>query len=545
MGLLISIRRSLLVLLLALNLPAQAGDWVYAVVEDDTLWNLSVRHLKHTGYWQRLQRINQIENPDLLKPGTQLRIPMEWLAINPAVAQVEALTGQATLTTDGGETTTPLKKGDEIGLGARIQTGEASSLAVRFADGSLVSVFERSIVDFDHLSAYGDNAMIDTRLRLQQGRVDTRAQKAQGPGSRFEIETPAAISAVRGTRYRTSHSTERDASTVEVLEGGVGVTGANTTRSVGAAFGLAAQPERPPDPPRPLLAAPSVDPIPRRIDQLNRALTWAAIGGAVAYRVTIADTADFTTVRWQRLASTARVALPDLANGRYFVQVRAVDPEGIEGLDTVEPIHIATHPIPPLPIAPTDAAVLRGAIPELRWTASAEAASYRLQLSDRPDFTTLLIDRSGLTDTRLRPESIDAPGEYYWRIASSDANGGPGPFGATRQLTLRPIPAAMEAKFQSEDETLVATWPAGQGGQRFQVQVADDPDFNNLVSDIEIAESRLPLEPTPGQVRYLRIRVIEPDGYLGPWGGTQQLDPPPDDSWWMVVLPGLLGLLFL
>lgn len=539
-------RGGLFLLLLVLNLSTQARDWIYTIVEGDNLWNLSEQHLKHTGYWQRLQQLNQIENPKHLQAGTQLRVPMAWLAIHPAVAHVAAINGQAVVIASGGQASSPLSKGDEITLGARIETGADASVAVRFADGSLITIHEHGVVDFDHLSAYGDNAMVDTRLRLQKGRVDSRAEKAKGPGSRFEIETPAAISAVRGTRYRTAHSTERRTSTVEVLDGGVGVTGAGIKRRVGAAFGVAVRPERPPSPPKPLLKAPRFDAFPDRIEQRSWPVIWQPIDGAMSYRAVVADSIDFTVIRWERLAPTARIALPDLADGRYFLQVRAIDAQGIEGLDAVVPIYFDTYPQPPVPTVPREAAVLRGGMPELRWTTSVEATSYRLQLSGEVDFSAPLIDRSGVTETKFRAEDIDTPGEYRWRVASIDASGEQGPFGGIRRFTLEAIPEKIQPDVNAqEDNALVASWPAGKAGQRFQVQIAEDIQFMSLQVDTELDESSLTLEPTAGQVRYLRIRVIEPDGYLGPWGATQRLDPPPDNSWWPIPLAALFGLLLL
>jgi len=46
-------------------------------------------------------------------------------------------------------------------------------------------------------------------------------------------------------------------------------------------------------------------------------------------------------------------------------------------------------------------------------------------------------------------------------------------------------------------------------------------------------------------VRYLRVRSIEPDGYLGPWGTVQRIDPPPDPTAWMVPILGVLGIILL
>ena len=81
-------------------------------------------------------------------------------------------------------------------------------------------LFKNTIVAFDHLSSYGKTGMVDTRIRVIQGKVETNAQKNKGPGSRLDISTPSAISSVRGTVYRVSNTGE-NISTVEVIEGSV------------------------------------------------------------------------------------------------------------------------------------------------------------------------------------------------------------------------------------------------------------------------------------------------------------------------------------
>ena len=77
------------------------------------------------------------------------------------------------------------------------------------------------------------------------------------------------------------------------------------------------------------------------------------------------------------------------------------------------------------------------------------------------------------------------------------------------------------------------------------MQVAADAAFTDLELDRVIAEPRIDLGPVSGQVRFLRVRAIEPDGYLGPWGAVQRIDPPPDPTRWLIPALGVLGILLL
>jgi hypothetical protein len=75
--------------------------------------------------------------------------------------------------------------------------------------------------------------------------------------------------------------------------------------------------------------------------------------------------------------------------------------------------------------------------------------------------------------------------------------------------------------------------------------MALDDKFRDLQFDRTVTEPSVAFEPTPGQVRYLRVRAIEADGYRGPWGAVQLIDPPEDPTVWIVPALGILGILLL
>jgi hypothetical protein len=425
-----------------------------------------------------------------------------------------------------------------------LHTGDNASASIEFADGSVVNVRQQTDLVFDHLSAYSDTGMVDTRLRLGNGRVDIQARPAAGPGSRFEIRTPSAVSAVRGTQYRTASQDTENATWVEVLEGKVAATGSDKTALVPAAYGTRVLQGEPPLPPRPLLQAPQLHAIPTKIEQIGWPLTWEPISGAARYHTEISSQADFSLLLWERYSGGPRTPLPDLADGSYYVRVRAIDDLGIEGLDREQRIEIDARPQPPVPLSPRDDGVTRSPAPKLSWSDSSEAQSYHLQLATDPAFTRLQLDRNRLTATSLPTPALPL-GKYYWRLASISASGEQGPFGPPRAFEIKPVPEKPEPSIDGDEEKVVATWQAGAEGQTYQVQVAQDPGFKTLLYDESIEQPSLELPQVKGMLRYLRVRIVEPDGYLGPWGAVQKIDPLPDWSWVYVFLGSLLGILLL
>ncbi len=103
----------------------------------------------------------------------------------------------------------------------------------------------------------------------------------------------------------------------------------------------------------------------------------------------------------------------------------------------------------------------------------------------------------------------------------------------------------MDAIVAGDEGHLVASWGKSEPGQRYQVQLAYDPGFSDIEIDRTSENTSLEFAQLSGQVRYLRVRIIEPDGYLGPWGTVQRIDPPEDASAWIVPLLGILGVLVL
>ena len=508
--------RAIALLLLALlSSPATASDWVYTVVDGDNLWDLSEKYLDNQLRFEQVRKLNNIEFPKRMRPGTRLRIPMKWIRSNPVPAKIGAVQGQVELTRADGAQETAVAPGMAIRLGDVLKTGEDSSATFIFADGTTLTLRSASEIRFDHLSAHGKTGMVDSRLHLIDGRLDTRVKPAVGPGSRFEIQTPSAISAVRGTEYRAAVTADGHASNIEVLRGKVKVTGARKSRLVNAGFGTQVAQGKPPTPPQKLLPAPALDPVPERIRQLHWPLSWQAINGARTYRVEISTDQTFNVLIWEQLVNNARAALPDLPDGSYQARVRGIDKRGLEGKSTVHPLLIDTHPQPPVPLQPGEGKILRGVSAQLQWSASADAHRYQLEIATDEAFEQIVFSQADLDGTRYKTTGITEPDTYYWRVASVAADGELGPTGAARFWHLNPLPERIEPAIEPEDDRLVASWPQISPDQTYQVQLAFDRDFTDLEIDEFTASPSISIAKSSTGVRYLRVRSIEPDATRG------------------------------
>lgn len=130
-----------------------------------------------------------------------MRTPFEWLKIQPASARlVQSQDDLQNWRADGTAHTAENKA--VLNLGPRLKTGADGFAIIEFTDGSRVRIRAQSELALDGLSAYGKTGMVDWKRRLNSGRVENMMTKKRLNPSRYEISTPTAIAAVRGTEFR-------------------------------------------------------------------------------------------------------------------------------------------------------------------------------------------------------------------------------------------------------------------------------------------------------------------------------------------------------
>jgi hypothetical protein len=185
---------ALAIALLVASLPVSAVDWTYHVRPGDNLWDLATRYLRSDIDWRRLQEHNGVADPYTLPPGTRIRVPVAWLREQPESAHVVFVRGAVAASTGAGAAETTATPGQRIAIGGWIATGADASATVEFADGSRVMLSPGTRIAFDRLTRYGRTGMVDTRMRVQQGRATHRVEKQQGPAAHYDVGAPSATS---------------------------------------------------------------------------------------------------------------------------------------------------------------------------------------------------------------------------------------------------------------------------------------------------------------------------------------------------------------
>ncbi|MDM4766528.1 FecR domain-containing protein [Pelomonas sp. SE-A7] len=512
--------------------------WRYQVRQGDTLIALSQQFLQPSRRWQELQRLNRVANPRRLQPGSELQMPVSWLAREASFAQTLFVRGDVQLLR-AGQAPQPLQVGTELRSGDLLRSGEQSSATLRFADGSRLLLSPQSELTLEQLMVMGRSGLHDTRLLLQRGGADSKVQPQGRPS--YELRTPGINLGVRGTEFRVQ--ADASGSRAAVLEGRVAAgRGGREELALNAGQGIVAKPGEKLQA-RPLPAAPSLSAAPALVERIPLQLAWAAAPGAKAYRAQVFADGDKEQLLLDGRFEQPQASWADLPDGRYRLRVRALDDAGLEGLSSEVAFKLKARPEPPFIRQPAPDEKIYGDSLSLAWTAPQQAQAYRLQIAATPDFATPLVDRADLKDTELK--LAIAHGHYHWRLASIAAGPDQGPWGEAQQVTLKPVPPAPPSLPPDlEGKELKLRWGASSlPGARYQAQWSSDPEFKALLSEQTLDQPSLVL-PRPGPGRYwLRVRTVDADGHPGPFGTPQGIEIP--RPWWPWLIPAGLLLLAL
>jgi hypothetical protein len=520
-------------------------EWRYKVATGDTLIALAAAYLDDPDDWPALQRLNQVANPRRLEPGSIIRMPFAWLRREATVAEVVFVQGQVSVQRLGEAARQPMVVGMNVRPADTLRTGAQSSVSLRFADGSRLLMVPDSQLTIEDMLVYGRTGIVDTRLRVERGSVDTRVVPNVMKAPAFEVRTPAVNLGVRGTDFRVRVEPDGEAARLEVLAGRVGASNEPASGTpvaeaveVDAGYGTVVERDRPVPAPQVLLPAPAL--ALSRVPLTRLALNWGEVDGARGYRAQVFADAEAGTrpdaLLLDRLvdmpAADWSADMPDLPDGRYLLKVRAVDGAGLEGIDANAAFELAIRPPAPALASPPPGLVVAGDRMPLRWEPVERAQGYRLQVAAGGDFEAApqVQTVSGTEATLALP-----PGRYAWRVAGVLGEGPAarvGAYGEPRWFDLRavPEPASWEEP-QFSATTLLLRWRPTTAGQGVQLQLASDPAFERLLVDERTWGAQLALPRPPAGSYHLRLRSWLGDAPAGEFGAVRSIEVPAA-AWW-------------
>jgi hypothetical protein len=260
-----------------------------------------------------------------------------------------------------------------------------------------------------------------------------------------------------------------------------------------------------------------------------------------AYRVQMAtDEAMSQIIFNQRFDAGRNVRIPTPDDGTFYLAVRGVDEQGLEGKDARIATSVSVRPLPPALQAPKNGEKLApGAGVTLLWGKSQNANDYLLEITDPAQ------QRS--THTLKEFEFVLpnlASGTYTWRIAARGKSGSnPMRVGPWSELQSFTILAKLDAPVVQSDEydrSLQFTW-ADHKAKAYEVQFSRAANFDSnqnekdlLTFTVKKTELDIP-DPAAGK-HFVRYRAIDNSGAAGSWSDATEVNVPKDwRSLWLLL----------
>ena len=407
------------------SVNSYSQTWEYEVKKHDTLWDIANEYMIDVYFYKRLQKLNKIKNPYLLQPGRTIEAPVEWLGSLPGKASIISTFGHVVILKNGNKIISA-SSGYEIKVDDYIITGQDSTSTIEFADGSILSVYPNTNLEFKSLLQSLDGSVVKARMVVTEGRVDIDVSDEKVNGRRLEIESPSAVTAVRGTVFRVGVDSESNDTVTEVVSGTVDVTNSKSNAKIAVDSGLGTKTGSKSQsvPPVELLEKPILEKSKNTDDQLG-SLGWQDIEKAKYYRIRVATDDTFFNTIYNKIKVDNRADdIYFLQNGKHYVSVRAADQYGIEGFDSVTTISVNAYPLPPIIVSPLIDTISANRLPKFGWQIiNGKVNKLQFQLASDKQFETIVFEEMLDPVNRYKLKDNLDKGQYFWRVASIDDSG--------------------------------------------------------------------------------------------------------------------------
>ena len=520
--------RSLLAATLALSLgnnATLAADWNYTVKQDDNLIRIGQKFLEDPAHWEQVQKLNRIEDPYRLRPGSILNIPVGMLRYRPSKATLETIHGDVRWRQVGVPTWQAASDGQSMASGVEIETGQDSSALLRLVDSSTLLLSANSKLEIGKVSQFVGAPMGDTMVRLQRGLANITANPEKRANQKLKVLTPSAQAVVRGTHFRVAYG--EDTTREETLSGLVEVSAGTSSVQVASQQGtLARQGEAPTQPVR-LLDAPDVSALASHFEQLPLQFALPEQVGVASWVAEVAPDVQFRQILVSTTAIGSRLNLGELPDGSYALRLRAVDARGMQGQDALHRFTVNARPLAPTLQSPVAGALVRYAQPTLTWGKVPEATAYRVQVGQDRNFTSIVYDvRTEQPD--WQPGNALPPSTLYWRVASI-AQQRQGPWSALFPFAFKPGPGPIELgqnKPHVEANAVAIDLPAPPSGLVYQATLSPTEVLSPITARIRSTNGTIRLPRPQSGTWYLALRLLDPIDDVPGFSTVQKITVP-------------------
>ena len=490
-------------------------EWLYTLRPSDNFKTFSKEVLKSQHAWTDLVRYNRIDDIASIEPGSIIRVPMKWLKQQPKPAKILSITGSAQIKRAKRTHFNVLKANDQIYVGDEVAT-KNGTLFIKLADSSLIRLEKDSNLVFNKLSHYGKTGMVDTQLRLKKGALSTEVIPLV-KGSTYEITTPSAVAAVRGTKFRLDASKRE--TKIEVTEGAVnfsyshGETIVKTGEGARVKLGSASIEKSV------LPEAPKAKFSNQVINKLPATLNWQDVSNSYHYELSDANNKVLQTVNTHQ----PEIKLNNVKNGQYQVAMRAINQKGFEGFNQNTKVNINVPTEIAEQLEPLENSTISSIKPSFSWRFTDLSIKGKLEISDHKEFNRVITNSEFNHKMDIALSQNLSPGQYFWRVVGLTNN---------QQKSTSPI-RTFYVQGVLEPVTILSVnyidnqvglfWGKIENAKRYTLQVSDTSNFSTILKEESIDKTKAHLRLNPGKQYFARVKGISDGPYSSNFGPTKAL----------------------
>lgn len=250
-------------------------------------------------------------------------------------------------------------------------------------------------------------------------------------------------------------------------------------------------------------------------------LSWKASPAASSYEVCVDTSNDNAcSTGWVStgIATTYSFTQGALLEGiPYFWQVRAVNSYGsyLADHDTWW-----TFSLSEFQFLPENDSKLTTSKVTFDWDDINGATAYKLQLSPKPDFSTLLVNIKTSTSTYAYLTPLARNTNFYWRIRVLSGGVWSSWYPAWHFVSMDPLLAptliSPEHRITLTTSPVTLEWSAVTNAAQYKVEIATDATFTTKVASRRVMETKTDFTLSNGRY-FWRVRPIDASGGKGPW----------------------------
>jgi hypothetical protein len=232
------------------------------------------------------------------------------------------------------------------------------------------------------------------------------------------------------------------------------------------------------------------------VSPVDISLAWTPNSTASFFQIQISKVSNFSSnvITVDNIKPFSHVYPKLDENSTYYWRVR---PSNISGngpysaVGTFKTGSLNDLPQKPLLLFPKNGSSGIGISPEVTWSNVPNSKSYRLQISTESSFSSIAIDQSNLTETKLKLLNLKENTTYYWRVrASNDSgNGAYSQTGSFTTVSFDVVPEVTLLLRPANNSTvnplgIRLEWEPNPTAEFYTLQVSTSSDFSNTANYI-------------------------------------------------------------